>query len=153
MIYGDVVKAAYGNVPRATNNYAETLAVLEALKMLRVPCRVNLVTDSTYVINGIYAAMRSKVLGSNSALWEQMLTMVNVHSIRPTHVDGHSTSFYNELADGLASRGSKLGLSGHFYIADVQEEIRSCDDPKEWSDHAKLFQKIEKRIAHRTASA
>ena len=36
-----------------TNNRMETLAVIEALKLLKEPCNVKLYTDSNYVANSV----------------------------------------------------------------------------------------------------
>lgn len=44
---------ASGAVPNTTNNQMELLAVINGLKALKEPCKVNLYTDSSYAANGI----------------------------------------------------------------------------------------------------
>ena len=51
--YGDHKKEVYGSSAHTTNNRMELTAAIEALRTLRHPCDVELVTDSEYLKNGI----------------------------------------------------------------------------------------------------
>ena len=51
--YGDQIKELFGSASHTTNNRMELTAAIEALRALKVPCEVEIVTDSEYVKNGI----------------------------------------------------------------------------------------------------
>ena len=66
--YGDHVAERAGGVhDSTTNNRMEIQAAIEGLKALKEPCRVLLVTDSTYLLNGIniYRHMARQRLGDS----------------------------------------------------------------------------------------
>lgn len=51
LLYGSHRKELSGFVPDTTNNKMELLAAVEALRALKVPCQVELYSDSAYLIN------------------------------------------------------------------------------------------------------
>ncbi|MEG1582199.1 MAG: RNase H family protein, partial [Clostridia bacterium] len=51
LIYNNVEREGSGAEKETTNNRMEITAVIEALSRLKVPCKVNLYSDSAYVIN------------------------------------------------------------------------------------------------------
>ena len=51
LMFNDVKKEISGGNPNTTNNIMEITAVLEALKLLKKPCEVELYSDSAYVVN------------------------------------------------------------------------------------------------------
>ena len=51
LIYKDSRKELSGGLKDTTNNIMEITAVLEALKLLKEPCRVKVYSDSAYVVN------------------------------------------------------------------------------------------------------
>src|SRR5690554_3058165 len=51
--YGDQERRLWGGEAATTNNRMEMTAVIRALEALKRPCRVLVVTDSRYVIQGI----------------------------------------------------------------------------------------------------
>ena len=51
LIYGDVKKEISGAEKMTTNNKMELTAPIEALKLLKRPCKVKLYSDSAYLIN------------------------------------------------------------------------------------------------------
>ena len=53
MRYGAHEKELYGGEAETTNNRMELTAVIEGLKALKRPCRVEICTDSQYVKNGM----------------------------------------------------------------------------------------------------
>lgn len=149
MVMGDRVRAIYGTLPFCSNNYAEGMAMVNALATLRKRCRVHVFTDSNYVANGfkrvIQAVHRdlpnSVLLDSNHEVWVSLRPLVEQHSVTLSHVAGHSTVEYNELADEIAKLGSQYQESGSFYLN--QLEVGSPEDI--------LVQKVSNRIAHRKA--
>ena len=51
--YGSHEKTFYGAEAETTNNRMELMAAIQALKVLREPCRVELYTDSQYLQKGV----------------------------------------------------------------------------------------------------
>ena len=106
-------KEISGGDPATTNNRMELSAVVEGLRALRRPSRVEIVTDSAYVAqawnarwlqrwqgNGWRTADKKAVL--NRDLWEALLVAAAPHEIRFTRVKGHAGHELNERADRLA---------------------------------------------------
>jgi ribonuclease HI len=112
---GDRQKLLYGGETPTTNNRMELTAAIEGLKALKRPCRVLLVTDSKYVLQGITewisgwkkkgwkTAAKKPVL--NSDLWLALDAENARHEVTWEWVKGHSGHPQNELADQLANRG------------------------------------------------
>jgi len=136
LIYGDRIKGMYGTLPHATNNYMEVYAVLLGLKGLKKPCIVNIYSDSQYAVEGLKAIHYNRMLKTNQDLWREMRTLAKVHRIAATHVDGHATTYYNELAHELAGLGSRYQTEGYFYVHELEET----------SAEAQLLKKVERRI-------
>ena len=113
-------KLLRGGSEATTNNRMELTAAIEALEALRRPCRVRLVTDSTYVKNGItqwLAAWKRrgwKTAGSrpvkNADLWRRLERAASPHEIDWVWVRGHAGHEGNEKADALAR--SAVGGTG-----------------------------------------
>ncbi|MCK9510645.1 MAG: ribonuclease HI [Pigmentiphaga sp.] len=112
---GDHEKTLFGGEPQTTNNRMELQAVIEALRILKRPCRVVLHTDSQYVQKGISewlpnwkrrgwrTASRQPV--KNADLWQALDTETGRHHIDWRWVRGHSGDAGNERADQLANQG------------------------------------------------
>ncbi|MDA8389256.1 MAG: ribonuclease HI [Gammaproteobacteria bacterium] len=102
-----------GAEPMTTNNRMELTAAVVALQALKRPCKVELVTDSQYVRQGITAwiaqwkrrgwltAARKPVL--NQDLWQQLDAAAAPHDIEWRWVRGHTGHIENERADRLAN--------------------------------------------------
>ena len=98
-----------------TNNRMELQAAIEALKVLKQTCEIDLTTDSSYVKNGItqwlakwksnnwLTSNRKPV--KNIDLWQELDELTQKHSIRWHWIKGHSGHIGNESADKLANRG------------------------------------------------
>ena len=109
---GDSRREISGCAPRTTNNRMELTAVIEALRRLKRPCTVKVVTDSTYVVKGMTEwiqgwvsrgwrnAQKKPVL--NRDLWETLLELSRFHDIRWEWVRGHDGHPQNEHCDLLA---------------------------------------------------
>lgn len=108
-------KESFGGERETTNNRMEMMAVIRGLEALKRPSSVELVTDSTYVGKGILEWMpkwkkngwRRREGGrwaevKNEDLWRQLDALIIRHSIRFTHVRGHSGHAENERCDTLA---------------------------------------------------
>ena len=105
----------FGGEAHTTNNRMELLAAIEALEALKMPCRVTLYTDSTYLQQGIKSWIEGwKRKGwrtaagkpvKNKDLWERLDQARLPHDISWRWVKGHAGDPGNERADELARRG------------------------------------------------
>ncbi len=90
-----------------TNNRMELKGVIEGLKLLKEPCDVEIVSDSSYVINAINEWLDGWVRKDfakvkNVDLWREYLEAAAPHSIRGRWVRGHDGHPENERCDALA---------------------------------------------------
>ena len=103
-----------------TNNRMEITACIKGLEMLKEPCRVNLYSDSRYVVDGIEKGwarrwkkngwMRNKTEKAlNADLWDELLKLLEKHEVSFIWVKGHADNPYNELCDTLAKKAIQNG--------------------------------------------
>ena len=110
--YGDTIKELSGANGDTTNNRMEMTAAIEALASLKRPCEVILTTDSQYLVKGmtewIQGWVRKSWINSkkepvlNRDLWERLLELSRIHSVRWAWVRGHNGHAENERCDELA---------------------------------------------------
>jgi ribonuclease HI len=115
LIAGKRRKTMHGGEAGTTNNRMELTAAIEALNALKRPCKVNLHTDSKYVMHGITEWMDNwKARGwrtaakkpvKNKDLWQALDEACERHDITWKWVKGHDGDPGNEEADELANRG------------------------------------------------
>ena len=115
MRYGDHRKELFGGDPQTTNNRMELTAVIQGLRALSRPCRVNLHVDSAYVMNGVQKWLpgwkrngwrtSDKKPVKNAELWRELDEEIARHQVSWTWVKGHSGDEGNERADQLANEG------------------------------------------------
>lgn len=99
-----------------TNNQAELYAAIAALEALKYPCKVKLMTDSSYVQQGITSWVAgwkkrnwktaNKGAVKNKELWQRLDDLTNLHDVEFVWVKGHSDNQLNNLADELAVKAS-----------------------------------------------
>lgn len=106
-----------GGEADTTNNRMELMAAIMALETLERPSNVTIVTDSTYVKNGINGwifgwkkngwrtASRKPV--KNAELWQRLDAAQTRHQVDWQWVKGHAGHPENERADALARSGMK----------------------------------------------
>lgn len=111
--HGERVREISGGAPATTNNRMELQAAIEALRLLKRPCTVELYTDSQYLRNGIsewlpgwkqrgwLTAARKPV--KNADLWRELDALASQHSISWRWLRGHSGHSDNERCDQLAN--------------------------------------------------
>ena len=92
----------------------ELTAVIESLKKLKEPCKVDLYTDSAYVSNAFlnnwidawknnnFKTANNKLV-QNLDLWQQLLSLCETHDVIFHKVKGHSDNALNNLCDKLAT--------------------------------------------------
>ncbi|PWG18503.1 ribonuclease HI [Salibaculum griseiflavum] len=108
-------KELFGGEAETTNNRMELMAATEALNALSKPSRVTVVTDSSYVKDGITkwihgwkakgwkTASRKPV--KNAELWQALDAAAARHQVTWEWVKGHAGHPENERADELARAG------------------------------------------------
>ena len=113
LIYNGLEKILSGREEETTNNRMELLAVIEGLSALKEPCKVNLYSDSQYVISAINekwldnwqnSAWRSasKKQVKNVDLWEKLIPLIAKHKVNFVKVKGHADNEYNNRCDKIA---------------------------------------------------
>ena len=116
--YGSILRCG-GNVTEisgaegcTTNNRMEMSAAIAALEALKRPCEVVITTDSQYLAKGMTEWLSGWVRKGwvnskkepvlNRDLWEKLLGLSKVHSIKWVWVRGHNGHVENERCDELA---------------------------------------------------
>lgn len=113
-----VQKEISGAKQNTTNNIMEITAVLEALKLLKFECEVEIYSDSSYVVNAfnqgwIYNWQKNnwktanKEPVKNRELWEELYDFTKKHHIKFIKVKGHSDNEFNNRCDFLATSAIK----------------------------------------------
>lgn len=105
--YGDAIKKASGAEAMTTNNQMELTAAIMGLSALKQPCRVELFTDSEYVVKAISSWLAKWVATDfkgkkNADLWRRYLAAAAPHEIRASWVKGHAGHPQNEECDAMA---------------------------------------------------
>ena len=118
LMAGKNKKEISGGKNNTTNNVMELTAVIEALKLLKRPCKVDLYSDSAYVVN---AFLQDWISGwikrgwknsnkedvKNKELWQELINLTKVHNVTFHKVKGHSDNKYNNRCDELARNAIK----------------------------------------------
>ncbi len=96
-----------GGEPYTTNNRMELRGVIEGLRLLKEPCEVEVVTDSSYVAKAINEWLPAWIKRDfkkvkNPELWQEYLEAAAPHRIHATWVRGHNGHPENERCDALA---------------------------------------------------
>ena len=113
MRYGRHARSDSAYEPGTTNNRMELTAAVEALRALKEPCAVTLVTDSQYLKkaftdrwldawqrNGWVTSAKKPV--KNRDLWEELLRLTAHHAVEWSWTRGHAGHPENEKVDRLA---------------------------------------------------
>ncbi|NLT13526.1 MAG: ribonuclease HI [Clostridiales bacterium] len=112
LMYGDKVKELSGGAPETTNNRMELLSVITALEALREPCKVDLYSDSQYVVNAVNEGWltnwrkkgwrRRDGDVKNVDLWLTLIPLLELHEVTFHWVKGHAENAHNNRCDELA---------------------------------------------------
>lgn len=115
LMFGEKTKEICGGEPATTNNRMELMAAIRALETLTKPCKVELHTDSQYVMKGISEWIHAwKRRGwrtadnkpvKNDDLWRRLDEARQRHDVQWRWVKGHAGHEHNERADALAGQG------------------------------------------------
>ncbi len=120
LMAGGKEKVLTGGELATTNNRMELMAAIQALEALTKPCKVELHTDSQYLIKGVSewihawkkrgwtTADRKPV--KNDDLWRRLDEARLRHDVTWRWVKGHAGHELNERADALARQGLRATL-------------------------------------------
>lgn len=105
--YRGKTKEYSGGEPETTNNRMELRGVIEGLKLLKEPCEVTVISDSSYVVNAINSWLEGWVKKNfkkvkNVDLWQEYLASASPHHVTGVWVKGHNGHPQNERCDELA---------------------------------------------------
>ena len=113
LMYKDVKKEISGNKQNTTNNVMGITAVIEGLKLLKESCKVQIYSDSAYVVNAFNQGWiknwieknwqnSKKEPVKNKELWLELYELVQKHEVEFNKVKGHSDNELNNRCDELA---------------------------------------------------
>lgn len=111
--FGAHEKELSGGEAHTTNNRMELSAVIAGLAALKEPCDVTLTTDSKYVVDSVTKrwvygwqsrgwVKADKKPALNADLWQQLLPLLEKHTVKFVWVKGHAGHPENERCDRLA---------------------------------------------------
>ncbi len=113
--YNGHEKEINGGEKETTNNRMELMAAIKGLEALKHKCRVELYTDSKYVMDGITKWIHgwkekgwktaNKKPVKNQDLWKMLDKQMEKHDVNFHWVKGHNGHPENERADELARKG------------------------------------------------
>jgi len=128
--FWDIQKELSWFEEHTTNNRMELTWAIKWLEELKESCKVDLYTDSSYVVNGIEKwwakkwkennwLKSDKKKAENSDLWEKLLNQIQKHKVNFHWVKGHNWHKENERCDELATNEilentQKISLSQPF---------------------------------------
>ena len=107
LMYGEHRKEISGGDAHTTNNRMELTGPIEALELLKQPCKVRLYSDSAYLVNafnqhwianwqrnGWQTSQKKPV--ENKELWQRLLELCRTHEVEFIKVKGHADNAENE---------------------------------------------------------
>lgn len=126
LIHRKYRKELSGGFRHTTNNRMEIMAAIVALRALKSPCDVTLYSDSRYLVDSIMKGWarrwrdngwkrNRKEHAVNCDLWQELLELCSIHTVRFQWVPGHAGVVENERCDWLS-------------VQATQEENLPCDE-------------------------
>ena len=114
LVYKGIERELSGGEAETTNNRMELTAAVKALAALKEPCEIDLTSDSKYLVDGITKGwavgwrakgwkLASGKPAQNVDLWQELLGLLEKHSVTLHWVKGHEGHPYNERCDALAT--------------------------------------------------
>ena len=125
-----------------TNQQAEILAGAKALEQLRRPCRVEIISDSKYVIDTMTGRNRMR---TNRPFWTRLVEECYGHHITWRWVKGHSGVPFQEVADRLARASARV--CSDFAVEDLEQLSGHLSDRSEQCDIREFEMDLEKVIS------
>ena len=114
LMFKEHKKEISGGEISTTNNIMELTAVIQALRLVKYPCKIKIYSDSAYVVNGFLNGWIDNWIKKNwktadgkpvknKELWEELYNFTKIHEIEFIKVKGHSDNEYNNRCDELAT--------------------------------------------------
>ena len=112
LMYKGKERVISGAEGMTTNNRMELMAVIKGLEALKEPCKVDIYSDSAYVVNAFlqdwitnwqnngFKTSKGKVL--NIELWQKLIELCACHDVSWHKVKGHADNEYNNRKIGRA---------------------------------------------------
>jgi ribonuclease HI len=105
--FNDKERIVSGAEKHTTNNRMELRAVIEAIKVIKEPCEIDIYTDSQYVQKAIEQWLSGWIKKDfknvkNIDLWREYLSVSAPHKVRAYWVKGHNNHPENERCDEIA---------------------------------------------------
>jgi len=118
LIFNQQQKLISGQKADTTNNRMELLAAIMGLKALKRKCKVDLICDSKYVVQGMsewifgwqknnWKTSQKKAV-MNADLWQELLLLNAKHDVRYIWTKGHAGNPLNDLVDTEARKQAEL---------------------------------------------
>ena len=118
LLYGEHRKEISGGERETTNNRMELTAAIKALEALNAPCRVDLYSDSAYLVNAFEQGWLNNWIKrnwvkadkkpvENTDLWKRIVELINIHTVVFHKVKGHASNKENNRCDELATAAVK----------------------------------------------
>ncbi len=114
LLYGAYRREISGFEASTTNNRMEMMAAIQALRLLRESCEVELYSDSSYLVDAFNKkwiqnwmargwVKTDKQPVKNQDLWEELVALTSKHKVRFVYVKGHADNPENNRCDQLAT--------------------------------------------------
>ena len=118
LIYGEHRMELSGGEKHTTNNRMELSAAIFALEKLKTACKVDLYSDSAYLVNAFEKGWLKSWLKNNwkkadkkpvenDDLWKKLVELTSVHTVFWHKVKGHASNPLNNRCDELATTAAK----------------------------------------------
>ena len=110
--YNGIEKILSGGENQTTNNRMELMAVIKGLEAIKEKCKVDIYSDSAYVVNAFlqywignwvkndWKKNKGQVL--NVDLWKKLLSLISQHDVTWHKVKGHADNENNNRCDKIA---------------------------------------------------
>jgi len=111
--FGDKFKELSAGYQNTTNNRMELRAVISGLEALKEPCKVEIYSDSKYIVDAVNKGWakrwrangwrrNKKEMALNIDLWRKLLELIEKHECTFNWIKGHAGHPENERCDTLA---------------------------------------------------
>ena len=120
LMHKDAQKQISGYETVTTNNRMELMAVIMGLKALKYKCNVAVYSDSAYVCNAVENGWLNEWMSNgwrtaskkevkNIDLWQELIRLMNKHTVCFVKVKGHADNEYNNACD----KGARAEITKH----------------------------------------
>lgn len=120
LMHKDAQKQISGYEAVTTNNRMELMAVIMGLKALKYKCNVAVYSDSAYVCNAVENGWLNEWISNgwrtaskkevkNIDLWQELIRLMNKHTVCFVKVKGHADNEYNNACD----KGARAEITKH----------------------------------------